>query len=383
LLTDGEDHRSDPIGAAKLAAEQNVVIFTIGIGTTKGEVIKNRDDQGNVVEFLRHNGEMVVSRMDDGLLTKISEMTGGRYYRASSNDQEIDEIAEILQGMEKKSFSTKLFDRLEERYQPFALLAFLLLFLEFFFAETPGQFRRVRERVKRIGWLRRFGFAAALLAALAGTASADVKDNIREGNRLFKKNDFVGARAAFEAAQIDAPEAGVIRYDVAMTYFAEGKFDDAKREFERALAMEKDPAIKARIAYNLGHTEFASGNTAGAIEAFKTSLRFNPADRDAKYNIEYIKAGKKPKNPPQPKPDKNSGQGDKKDPSKGNSSAGDEKKDANQSQPEEAKNPSDMSRENSDRILQMIQDQESEKMRQRQMQKPPAKNDSNGDAEPW
>ncbi len=134
LLTDGEDHKSDPLEAAKAAKKAGVVIFTIGIGTTKGEVIKNRDENGNVTGFLKHNGEMVMSHMDDGLLTEIATITGGRYYRASSTDHEIDEIADALIALSKNEFATKTFQRLQERYQYPLLLAFLLLLFEFFFA---------------------------------------------------------------------------------------------------------------------------------------------------------------------------------------------------------------------------------------------------------
>ncbi len=346
LLTDGEDHESDPVGAAKAAKEAGVVVFTIGIGTSKGEVIKDRDDQGKTVGFHKFQGEMVLSRLDDGLLNQIAQITGGRYYRASSTDSEIDEIADILNGFDKKEFASKIYERLQERYQFFLLIAFLLLLIEFFFGEKPGQIARMRKK---------FLLIALLLMPMA--AQADYKDHVRRGNKLLQGGDTAGARAEFENARIDLPEAPFLPYNVAATYYLEGNMEEAQKQYEQALAMTDDSSFRSMIHYNMGHMFFNKGESAKAIEHFKESLKLNPTDMDAKYNIEYIKAGKKPKNPPQQqKQQKQDGKGEQKEQKQGE--AKDEKK------------PGDISKENAERILQMMKDQESEKMKEADMRKP-------------
>ena len=86
------------------------------------------------------------------------------------------------------------------------------------------------------------------------------------------------------------------------------------KEFERADAMAKDPATKARIAYNAAHALYASGKTPEALEKFKQTLRLNPSDVDAKYNVEYIKSGKQPPaQKPSPNPSQTPSGNDKKD----------------------------------------------------------------------
>lgn len=334
LLTDGEDHRSDPEGAAALAKENGISIFTIGIGTPQGEVIKKRDENGKVIEFLKHNGEMVLSRLDEGLLTKMATLTGGHYYRASSTDQEIDEIADILNGFDKKEFATKRFERYEERYQILLLLALLLFLLEFFIAERPGQWQRLK--TKKLGTLFTMFFL------LSPSIWADVKSQIIEGNKLFKNGDLKAARGAFESAQIDAPDAEYVPYNIATTYYLEGNFEEAKRYYELAKTMSRNPVFKSMAAYNLGHLFFNMNKREEAIEQFKEALKLNPKDVDAKYNIEYIRAGKQPQSPP---PQQN--QQDNKDQK-------DQKEKENTQKNEQAK-------ENAERILQMIQDDEEEK----------------------
>ena len=115
-------------------------MFTIGIGSTKGEVIKRRDESGNVVEFHKHKGEMVLSRLDDALLAKLSAITGGDYYRASANDREIDEIAEAIRSFDKREFAARTFERFHDRFAILAWLALLLLLLDFFCPSVPVRF---------------------------------------------------------------------------------------------------------------------------------------------------------------------------------------------------------------------------------------------------
>jgi Ca-activated chloride channel family protein len=367
LLTDGEDHHSDPVGAAQEAKEKGVVILTIGIGTPKGDVIKERDAQGKVTSFHKYKGEIVVSALDDALLGKIAAITGGHYYRASSTDAEIDEIANIINGFEKKEFATKLFERLEERYQIFALIGLLLLIIEFFYGETPGQWRRVKNWVwnhPRV--VQMVGKSAALVLILFFFQPlrlfADIKSHVRQGNRLLKKGDIAGARAEFESAEIDAPEAAFLPYNIGATYYLEGKFEEAQKQYEKAEQMATSPGLKSMIAYNLGHLLYTEGKPDQAIEKFEECLKLNPKDFDAKYNIEYIKSGKKPKQPfqPQPQPNQDQSKGGGPDRQSGQGQEGGK----NKSQAGEQKKEEGVSKEDAERILQMIQDQEKEKLKQ-------------------
>lgn len=102
LLTDGEDQGSDPFGAAKEANKKGVRIYTIGIGTNKGEVIPLRSPAGKV-EFKRDlKGKTVVSKLDEQALQKIAAETGGRYYRSRKGNLEIDRIYSDLSNLAEK-----------------------------------------------------------------------------------------------------------------------------------------------------------------------------------------------------------------------------------------------------------------------------------------
>lgn len=129
LLTDGEDHDSDPRGAAKEAAQAGMKIYTIGIGSVQGEPIPLLDDAGQSRGFKRDaKGEVVLSKMDETLLSDIARETGGQYFRASPAGDEVEPLARALDEIRSGDRKTQLFNRYENRYQwPLALGIALLL----------------------------------------------------------------------------------------------------------------------------------------------------------------------------------------------------------------------------------------------------------------
>ena len=78
LLTDGENTTSpDPLEAAQTAADRGVRINTVGIGSAAGSVLK--------IE-----GYSVRSQLDEDMLRQISQITGGTYYNATSEQELLD-----------------------------------------------------------------------------------------------------------------------------------------------------------------------------------------------------------------------------------------------------------------------------------------------------
>lgn len=117
LLTDGEQNEGDAVGVAKEAREQGIVIHAIGVGTPGGEPIPVRNDQGEVTDYVRDDsGQPVLSRLDEKTLQDVAFATGGKYFRISDRDEEIDEISKLISGMEGEELESQLFRRYQERY---------------------------------------------------------------------------------------------------------------------------------------------------------------------------------------------------------------------------------------------------------------------------
>jgi Ca-activated chloride channel family protein len=142
IVTDGEDLEGQIESAVEKAKAGGVVITTIGVGTPDGRPIPVRDAKGNVVEYRRDpNGQVVISRLDEKALAQIAASTGGRYFRATTAEGELDEIYGEISQMEKKELESKLYQNFEDRFQYPLAMAILLLVIEAGMSERrkPGK----------------------------------------------------------------------------------------------------------------------------------------------------------------------------------------------------------------------------------------------------
>ncbi len=126
LITDGENHDDDALAVAERAKELGIKIFTIGIGTPEGAPIQIDG------EFIKdENGEMVVSKLNEEMLSKIAEVTGGAYVRSTKQSIGLDEIVKEINAMEQSELSTIRFEEFNEQFQYLLLAALILLLCEF------------------------------------------------------------------------------------------------------------------------------------------------------------------------------------------------------------------------------------------------------------
>ena len=82
MITDGEDHESMPVEAARQAAEKGIKIFTVGLGNaTEGSRIPIRDEKGNL-RYMQYAGKEIWSKVDEATLKKLApRKRAGRIFR--------------------------------------------------------------------------------------------------------------------------------------------------------------------------------------------------------------------------------------------------------------------------------------------------------------
>ncbi|MBU1318597.1 MAG: VWA domain-containing protein [candidate division Zixibacteria bacterium] len=132
LITDGEDHDTKPIEAAEKAHEEGIRIFTIGIGSVRGEPIPIKNRRGDVVGYKKNeDGSIVMSQLDEQALQRMADVTDGQYYQATAGEIELDRIYDEILGMEKKELEGSLMTQYEDRFQYPLVAGIILLILEF------------------------------------------------------------------------------------------------------------------------------------------------------------------------------------------------------------------------------------------------------------
>lgn len=131
VITDGEDHEHDAVAAAREAAKQGVVLYTLGVGTGAGSPIPVREAGGAVTGFRKdREGRIVTTRLDPLKLAEIAEAAGGRYLPLTPEGREIREIQDRIARMEHRDVSSRFITTYEERYQIPLAVALGALILE-------------------------------------------------------------------------------------------------------------------------------------------------------------------------------------------------------------------------------------------------------------
>jgi Ca-activated chloride channel family protein len=125
LLTDGVNNTGEisPLAAIEIAEKYGVRVYTIGIGTNGYAPFPVTTVFG---ETTYQNMEV---KIDEKVLQEISDKTGGKYFRATDN-QELRKIYKEIDLLEKTQLDVRSFSKPKEEFQYILILALALLALE-------------------------------------------------------------------------------------------------------------------------------------------------------------------------------------------------------------------------------------------------------------
>ncbi|MEG1999467.1 MAG: tetratricopeptide repeat protein [Bacteroidales bacterium] len=108
---------------------------------------------------------------------------------------------------------------------------------------------------------------------------------IRKGNKEYSNKNYIGAEVDYRKALEADPLSGVATFNLGDALYKQQKYENSVEEFKKAAAMETEPARSAEAWYNLGNAYMQSKKYTESIDAYKNSLRRNPKDADARYNL--------------------------------------------------------------------------------------------------
>jgi Ca-activated chloride channel family protein len=199
---------------------------------------------------------------------------------------------------------------------------------------------------------------------------------IRQGNKLYEQQKFDAATTNYQKAIIKDPNYTPGLFNLGNSLYQQQKFDASRQVMTATANATKDQTAKAGVNYNIGNTYMAEKKWEDAVNSYKQTLRNNPNDLDAKYNLSYAEqmmkkqqgggGGKDNK-----KDDKKDQKKDKKDQQNKNDKGKDKDKDKqNQDQQDQNKGdkdkqdehpqgqPSKLSQQQADQVLNALQNEE-------------------------
>ncbi|MEE4117036.1 MAG: tetratricopeptide repeat protein, partial [Marinilabiliaceae bacterium] len=126
----------------------------------------------------------------------------------------------------------------------------------------------------------------ALIPGLSVFAQKELQHS-RKGNRLYRDNNFPDAELSYRRSVDVNPEYSDAIFNLGTALYKQGKYDDALKSFESVQETDIERKKLASTYYNLGNTLFNSQKLEESIEAYKNSLRNDPGNLEAKYNLAY------------------------------------------------------------------------------------------------
>jgi Ca-activated chloride channel family protein len=269
LLSDGDldDGGGELERAARDLAAAGIGLYVLGIGSPEGEAIPLPEGG-----WLEHEGQPVISRLDEERLQALAAAGHGGYQRMAADDS--DWTALYDRGIAPAAAATAeeaAAGRTQWReHYPWVLLpALLLLFLSvmpYRIARSPGA-----AVLLCCGWL-------ALQAP--GEALADETAALRQAGQAWQAGDFAEALSYYAVipGYIGGMGAGAGHYRME-------DFAGAAVHFSRAVLAAANDSERADALYNLGNSLFRQGDYAGAVRVFGDVLLYCTDDKQARHNL--------------------------------------------------------------------------------------------------
>lgn len=220
---------------------------------------------------------------------------------------------------------------------------------------------------------------AAMLLALAGVntiASGQTSLYINQGNKLYEQQKYKEAAADYSKALAKDPNNAPGLFNLGNSLYQQKQYDSSRKVMEATAKIANNSAGKAAANYNIGNTYMSQQKWEDAINAYKQTLRNNPQDVDAKYNLSYAeemmkkqqqqnkdqkqdKQNKDQKNQDKQKQqNKDQDKKDKQDQQQQQQDQKDQKDDKDKQQQQPQSQPSKLSQQQADQLLNALQQEE-------------------------
>ncbi len=127
---------------------------------------------------------------------------------------------------------------------------------------------------------------AVLFVPLAAYPQED-KKYIREGNREYEKENYADSEIAYRKALDKNNASGNAVFNIGNALYKQKKYEDAGKQFSNNYEMNDDRRKKSASLYNLGNSLLMADRVPESIEAYKGSLKLDPDNMEAKYNLAF------------------------------------------------------------------------------------------------
>ena len=361
IITDGEDHEGGALEAAKAAKSAGKRVYVLGVGSTQGAPIPIA---GSGDYMKDHTGNTVMSALNEQMCREVAQAGGGAFIHVENNSRAQDQLDAELDKLSKKEIDSTIYSDFDEQFMAFAILALVVLIIEICLMESKNP---LLKGVSLFGSKKKVTAMALLLLTVSASAQTD-RLLVRQGNKQFRAGDYASAEVSYRKALEKNDRNPQALYNLGNALLAQRKDSAAVVEFEKAAKAEATPLRQSMSYHNMGVICQQHQMYGEAIEAYKQSLRLNPADDETRYNLQLCKHMQKQQQQNQQNQDKNG----KQDKEKQQKQDQQKKQDEKQDRQKQDQQPPKMSKENAEQLLNaaMQQEKQTQDRMKKAMQQP-------------
>jgi Ca-activated chloride channel family protein len=307
LFTDGEDNDEGALPAAKAAAKEGLRIFTVGVGTADGELLRISDNKGRTDYIRDEQGNVVKSRLNEALLQQIAGETEGGFYLPLRGAKAVDTLYERgLAPLPKSQQSTRLVRQYHEQFHWPLAAAIALLLTEMLLPERRRRTGRSRTRNADFNRKAAPGAVASKKPALAATVilALLIPPEIASGSASsalndYKSGNYTGALQEYQRTLQHKTNDMRLNFNTGAAAYRSERYEQAARQFGRTTTA-RDVNLQQQAYYNLGNTLYRIGENISdrdkkieswesALKQYDGAIKLNTNDADAKFNYEFVK----------------------------------------------------------------------------------------------
>lgn len=284
LISDGEDLSDTALKAAKDLASKGIIVYTMGVGTLEGAVVKLSNDAGLV-----GNRKEITTKLDNKTLEKVAAITGGEFFMITPTQDEIQAILKHITSLERNKLSSLKVSMYKEQYQLFAISALLLLLLETLLgvkttknnSSIKGKKASVPALILVVMLLPVFNLHALNLPWSKAMTNS-------KGNESYKKQDYQKAEQTFGKNALNNPKDEILQYNHGNSLYKLKKDKEATEAWQKALG-SKDPKLQSKTWQNIGNQQFQSKQYKDALESYRKAVLSDQQNKAAKENYDLAK----------------------------------------------------------------------------------------------
>jgi Ca-activated chloride channel homolog len=130
------------------------------------------------------------------------------------------------------------------------------------------------------------GLTLLCFVCIIEALAQSVEQSLSKGNEYYRNQQYDLAEMQYRKALQKAPNHLTAQYNLANALYRQRKHDEALNILKNIHAEASNKNLQATVFYNTGVVHTRQKNLEASIEAYKSALRLNPGDNQARENLQ-------------------------------------------------------------------------------------------------